>query len=90
MLMVFAARITGIRVPSASAISEACPFRFSRCSLHAAQAYVSRVRMESFSLTADMMYVSQNAPRICRALFEICLRRSWSTAAELALSLCKV
>lgn len=54
------------------------------------QAYVSRARMESFSLTADMMYVSQNAPRICRALFEICLRRSWSTAAELALTLCKV
>ncbi|CAL8464110.1 g3645 [Coccomyxa elongata] len=53
------------------------------------QAYVSRARMESFSLTADMMYVSQNAPRICRALFEICLRRSWSTAAELALTLCK-
>ncbi len=51
---------------------------------------MSRARMESFSLTADMMYVSQNAPRICRALFEICLRRSWSTAAELALTLCKV
>ncbi|KAK9846320.1 hypothetical protein WJX81_001437 [Elliptochloris bilobata] len=53
------------------------------------QAYISRARMESFSLTADMMYVSQNAPRICRALFEICLRRSWSTVAELALTLCK-
>ena len=53
------------------------------------QAYIARARMESFSLTADMMYVSQNAPRICRALFEICLRRSWSTVAELALTLCK-
>ena len=53
------------------------------------QAYIARARMESFSLTADMMYVSQNAPRICRALFEICLRRSWSTVAELALMLCK-
>ena len=53
------------------------------------QAYISRARMDSFSLTADMMYVSQNAPRICRALFEICLRRSWSTVAELALTLCK-
>ena len=37
-----------------------------------------------------MMYVSQNAPRICRALFEICLRRSWSTAADMALTMCKV
>ena len=54
------------------------------------QAYVSRARAESFSLTADMMYVSQNAPRICRALFEICLRRSWSTAADMALTMCKV
>ena len=54
------------------------------------QAYVSRARAESFSLTADMTYVSQNAPRICRALFEICLRRSWSTAAEMALTMCKV
>ena len=54
------------------------------------QAYVSRARMESFSLTADMMYVSTNAPRICRALFEICLRRGWGTAADLALTMCKV
>lgn len=46
--------------------------------------------MDSFSLTADMMYVSQNAPRICRAAFEICLRRGWPAAAELTLTLCKV
>ncbi|KAK9785880.1 hypothetical protein WJX73_006814 [Symbiochloris irregularis] len=53
------------------------------------QAYISRARMDSFSLTADMMYVSQNAPRICRAAFEICLRRGWPAAAELTLTLCK-
>lgn len=35
------------------------------------------------------MYVSQNAPRIARALFEICLRRGWSSAAELCLTLSK-
>ena len=46
--------------------------------------------MESFSLVADLMYVSQNAPRICRAAFEICLRRGWPAAAELILTLCKV
>ena len=60
------------------------------CRTPTVQAYVSRARAESFSLTADMMYVSQNAPRICRALFEICLRRSWSTAADMALTMCKV
>ena len=46
--------------------------------------------MDSFSLTADMMYVSTNAPRIARAVFEIALRRGWSGTAELALRLCKV
>ena len=45
--------------------------------------------MDSFSLIADMMYVSANAPRISRAVFEICLRRGWSATAELALRLCK-
>jgi activating signal cointegrator complex subunit 3 len=35
------------------------------------QAYVARPRIESFSLTADMMYCSQNVPRIMRALFEV-------------------
>ena len=54
------------------------------------QAYVGRARAESFSLTADMMYVSQNAPRICRALFEICLRRGGANLTARALQLCKM
>ncbi|PRW32956.1 activating signal cointegrator 1 complex subunit 3 isoform B [Chlorella sorokiniana] len=53
------------------------------------QAYISRARVDSFSLTADLMYVSQNAPRIARALFEICLRKGWSSAAELCLTMSK-
>jgi activating signal cointegrator complex subunit 3 len=53
------------------------------------QAYVSRARVESFSLTADMNYVSSNAPRISRALYEICLRLGWGSAAELCLTVCK-
>lgn len=53
------------------------------------QAFVSRFTVEAFSLVADMMYVSQNAPRICRALFEICLRRGWSSIASVLLELCK-
>jgi hypothetical protein len=40
------------------------------------QAYMARPRVESFSLTADMMYISSNCPRIMRALFEICMRRN--------------
>lgn len=54
------------------------------------QAYISRSRVESFSLTADMMYVASNAPRIARALFEIVARRKWNSAADLLLTLCKV
>ena len=39
------------------------------------QAYVSMSMLESFSLVSDMSYISQNAARISRALFEISLRR---------------
>jgi hypothetical protein len=46
--------------------------------------------VDSFSLTADMMYVASNAPRIARALFEIVARQRWSSAADLLLKLCKV
>lgn len=65
-----------------------CP-PHQRTRSYSPQAYISRARVESFSLTADLMYVSQNAPRIARALFEICLRRGWSSAAELCLTLSK-
>jgi hypothetical protein len=54
------------------------------------QAYISRARVDSFSLTADMMYVASNAPRIARALFEIVARQRWSNAADTLLKLCKV
>ena len=37
--------------------------------------YISRVRCEAFSLVADGSYISQNASRISRALYELCLRR---------------
>lgn len=53
------------------------------------QAYISRARIDSFSLIADSNYVAQNAPRIARALFEICLKKSWSAAAELTLTIAK-
>eukprot|EP00798_Chlamydomonas_sp_ICE-L_P004882 gene4882-34647_t len=47
------------------------------------------MQMESFSLIADMMYASSNAPRIMRAIFEICLRLKWSSAAIICLNMCK-
>lgn len=42
------------------------------------QAYISRFRLEGYDLNSDMVYVTQSASRIMRALFEICLKRQWS------------
>lgn len=53
------------------------------------QCYVSRARPGSFSLVMDMAYMGDNCPRIARALFEICLRRGWSSLTEMLLTLCK-
>lgn len=38
------------------------------------QSYVSRVKVEGFSLVSDMAYKSQNVTRIARALFEISIK----------------
>ena len=53
------------------------------------QVYISRARCEAFSLVADGSYISQNASRICRALFELALKRGWPTLSELLLTLSK-
>lgn len=43
------------------------------------QAHISRAFIQSHSLISDLMYISQNATRIARGLFEYALKRSWST-----------
>lgn len=53
------------------------------------QAYISQLTLEGFALAADMVYVTQSAGRILRALFELCLRRGWARAARVALDLCR-
>jgi len=53
------------------------------------QAFISNIYPKSFTLVSDMMYVSQNAGRISRGLFEICLRKGNSTLAEQLLRLTK-
>jgi len=40
------------------------------------QTFISRGRVKSFSLISDMTYITQNAARIARALFEIVLRKN--------------
>ena len=53
------------------------------------QAFISQRYPKSFTLVSDMMYVSQNAGRISRGLFEICLRKGNSNLAEQLLQLTK-
>lgn len=53
------------------------------------QTYISRGYVEDFALIADMNYISQNAGRIARSLFEIALSRKWAQSARVALEMCK-
>ncbi|KAI8053078.1 Sec63 Brl domain-containing protein [Syncephalis plumigaleata] len=54
------------------------------------QAYISQLKLEGFALVADMVYITQSAGRLLRALFEICLRRGWAQLARRALDICKM
>ncbi|KAI8916143.1 Sec63 Brl domain-containing protein [Gorgonomyces haynaldii] len=54
------------------------------------QAYISQLKLDGFALMSDMVYVTQSAGRILRAIFEICLRRGWAQLARSALDLCKM
>ncbi|KAG0354547.1 DEIH-box ATPase [Podila minutissima] len=54
------------------------------------QSYISQLKLEGFALVSDMVYVTQSAGRILRAIFEICLRRGWAQMTRKALDLCKM
>ena len=54
------------------------------------QAYISRLKLEGLALMADMVYVTQSAGRILRAMFEIALKKGWSSVAKTMLDLCKM
>jgi pre-mRNA-splicing helicase BRR2 len=46
------------------------------------QAYISQLKLEGLALAADMVYVTQSASRLLRALFEICLKLGWAQLTE--------
>lgn len=48
------------------------------------QCYICRISLHGFSLMADMIYISQNAERIMRCMYEIALSFGW---AQLSLDL---
>lgn len=54
------------------------------------QAYISRLKLEGFSLAADMIFVQQSACRIMRALFEISLKKGWAGLANRLLNIAKM
>ncbi|KIW33062.1 uncharacterized protein PV07_04561 [Cladophialophora immunda] len=54
------------------------------------QAFISRLKLEGLALMADLVYVTQSAGRIIRAMFEICLKKGWAGVAKTALDLCKM
>ncbi|KAI9830786.1 MAG: DEIH-box ATPase [Phylliscum demangeonii] len=54
------------------------------------QAYISRLKLEGLALMADLVYVTQSAGRILRAIFEITLKKGWASVAKTTLTLCKM
>ncbi len=54
------------------------------------QAYISGAELNSFSLVSDASYVSQNAGRIARALFEVSVRNGWPLRAARLLNMCRM
>ncbi|KAI5476145.1 pre-mRNA-splicing helicase BRR2 [Pseudohyphozyma bogoriensis] len=54
------------------------------------QAYISQLKLDGFALVSDMVYVTQSAGRILRAIFEICLKRGWAALTHKALALCQM
>ncbi|ANB14830.1 Slh1p [Sugiyamaella lignohabitans] len=53
------------------------------------QAFISKATIQDSALSSDANYVAQNATRIARALFLICVNRRWGHLARVLLSLCK-
>lgn len=54
------------------------------------QIYISRLNLNGFELISDMIYVTQSAERLLRAMFEISLRKNYSSLSKLILNLCKM
>ncbi|KAI3653219.1 hypothetical protein MP228_002644 [Amoeboaphelidium protococcarum] len=52
------------------------------------QAYISRAQLDDFTLISDTSYLAQNVPRILRAMLDIVMKRQWSVASQVVLSLC--
>lgn len=54
------------------------------------QAYISRLKLDGFALMADMVYITQSAGRLFRAIYEISLRKGWASLTRTTLEICKM
>ena len=54
------------------------------------QTYLSQGRVNSFSLLSDQAHVTQNATRICRAIFEVMLRKNMAIMSGRLLNMAKM
>jgi len=52
------------------------------------QTYISNVYVQTFTLASDMNYIAQNMGRVARAVFEICMKKRWSSMTETMLCIC--
>lgn len=53
------------------------------------QAYVSNLKLDGLALASDMVYITQSAARLVRALFQVAVGRGWAPLADRCLRLCK-
>ena len=54
------------------------------------QAYISQLKLEGFALMSDMIFITQSANRLIRAVFEIALHRGWAQLTDKTLNLSKM
>ncbi|TID14932.1 hypothetical protein CANINC_004603 [Pichia inconspicua] len=54
------------------------------------QAYITGLRLDGFALMADMIFVSQSAGRLFRALYDLALHKKWARVAKVLLNICKM
>uniref|UniRef100_A0A0N5BBZ1 U5 small nuclear ribonucleoprotein 200 kDa helicase n=1 Tax=Strongyloides papillosus TaxID=174720 RepID=A0A0N5BBZ1_STREA len=54
------------------------------------QTYISQLQLDGFAIIADMIYISQSATRLFRAMFEIVCYRGWAALAQKILACYKM
>ena len=54
------------------------------------QAYISQLKLDGFALMSDMVYITQSAGRLMRAIFEMVLLRQWAQLVDKTMSISKM